>query len=119
MINNSFQKKIDYIKAQGFLRFYSHTNFSVNVFFKLIKDEKISQRFKKEEKTIKKETLRSFRKLEKLNKYLGLENVEKCLPVYYGDNFVWLGVNFFHILLKDNESNKKYLLDENGQTIEL
>ena len=118
-MNNNFQKKVNYIKAQGFLRFYSHTIFSVNDFYKLIQDEKIRKKFKEEEKNIKKESIRSFRKLEKLNKYLGLEKIEKCLPVFYDKNIFWIGVNFFYILLKDTTTGKKFLLDHENNKIEL
>lgn len=119
MNNISFQKKVDFIKSQRMLRFYSHTVYTVNEFFHLIKDEKILKRFKEEEKLLKNETIANFRKLEKLNKYLGLENIEKSLPVYCDETHVWIGVNFFHILIKNTKSNKKILIDDNGSTTEL
>lgn len=119
MKSTNFQKKIDFIKKQGFLRFYSHTNFSVSDFYNLIKDEKIRAQFKEEEKTIQNETITSFRKLEKLNKYLGLENVEKHLPTIYDEGIVWIGVNYFYILLKNIKSGEKFLLTDKNEKISI
>lgn len=109
---NSYTEKVNYIAERKALGAYAKSSFTINYFFTMLKTLSNADDYVKKYTSLP-WTLHSFRKLEKLNKFL---KIKKYRPMV-SNNYAIIGNAVGLLLFQNLKTKKKSIVDVYTNTI--